>query len=155
MPAGEIGGLLSDPLLTLECETRSEPGRREAVEPFEITDEMAIVAHSDVMDDLFDRKVRRLRELFGFRHPALFQESGRSLSRLGLEKTAKMGGRKIHGASQFLERQLTLELFSYKRRDLFNAAVHMRRSVVPVVQATRRWLRVESRDVRFKKGRDS
>jgi len=66
LPAGEIGPLLSRPRVALECDIRAKSGRGEAVEPFEITDEMAVIAHTDVMDDFLHRKVRLLRELFGF-----------------------------------------------------------------------------------------
>ena len=41
--------LLSRPRVALECDIRAKSGRGEAVEPFEITDEMAVIAHTDVV----------------------------------------------------------------------------------------------------------
>src|SRR5688500_7333973 len=68
--SGWLGRWSFDPLfVTASHLKRAKPGRREPVELFEVTDEMAVVAHSDVVDDFLDRKARRLRELPGFRHP--------------------------------------------------------------------------------------
>ena len=119
--------LLTRSCAPLSCDIRAKSGRREAIEPFEITDEMTIIAHSDVVDDFLDRKVRRLRELFGFFHPALFQVLAWRLTCLGPEKTATVRWREIHRSSQFLERQWTRKLLLYERRYLLNAAVHMSR----------------------------
>ena len=119
--------LLSRPRVALECDIRAKSGRGEAIEPFEITDEMAVIAHTDVVDDFLHRKVRLLRELFGFFHPELFQVSGWRLTGLGPEKAAKVRWRQIHGSSQFLENQRPRELIVYERRYQLNAAVHMSR----------------------------
>lgn len=92
---------------------------------FEISREVALIAHSNPVHNLFDAQERVLQKRLCFLHPERLEILRKRRPGFRFEEITKVSGREVHRARHLAQSQLPTQVFLHQADNLLNSMIHI------------------------------